>query len=108
MYYSTKERKTHKGFERIELDRDYRYFVNVGSVGQPRGNDKRAQYAVYDTVKRVVEMCRVDYDVALTCGKIREAGLPEHNALRLEKSDMEAAAALKLIKGARELVDSLK
>lgn len=108
MYYSTKERKTHKSFERIELEADYQYFVNVGSVGQPRGNDKRAQYALYDTTARVVEMCRVDYDVATACRKIREAGLPEHNALRLEKSDMEAAAALKLITGARELVDSLK
>jgi predicted phosphodiesterase len=107
-YYSTKERKTHKDFERFELERGYQYFVNVGSVGQPRGNDKRAQYAVYDSVERTVEMCRVDYDVALACQKIREAGLPEHNALRLEKTDMEAAAALKLIKGAAQLVESLK
>ncbi|MCP5537404.1 MAG: metallophosphoesterase family protein [Akkermansiaceae bacterium] len=108
MYFSTKERKTNKDYQRIELEAGIRYFVNVGSVGQPRGDDKRAQYAIYDTTEKVVEMCRVHYDVGLACAKIRQAGLPEHNALRLEKSDMEAAAALKLIKGAENLVASLK
>ncbi len=80
----------------------------MGSVGQPRGDDKRAQYAIYDSEEKVVDMCRVEYDVKLACQKIRDAGLPEHNALRLEKSDMEAAAALKLITGAENLIDSLK
>jgi len=108
MYFSTKVRKTHKDYDRIELEEGIQYFVNVGSVGQPRGDDKRAQYAIYDSEEKVVEMCRVAYDVAFTCQKIRDTGLPEHNALRLEKSDMEAAAALKLIKGAENLIDSLK
>ena len=40
--------------------------------------------------------------------QIREAGLREHNALRLEKNDIDAAAALKLIQGAESLVESLK
>jgi len=108
MYFTTKERKTFKGFDRIELEEGHQYFVNVGSVGQPRGDDKRAQYAIYNTEEKAVDLCRVTYDVALACQKIREVGLPEHNALRLEKSDMEAAAALKLIKGAQNLIESLK
>ncbi|MBT8037729.1 MAG: metallophosphatase family protein [Verrucomicrobiae bacterium] len=107
MYFSIKERVTHKGFDRIELKDDDQYLVNVGSVGQPRGEDKRAQYVIYDSVERVVEMRFVDYDVALTCQKIREAGLPEHNAIRLEKSDIDAAAALKQIEEAEKLVDHL-
>lgn len=108
MWFSTKERKTNKDFDRVELEPGHRYFVNVGSVGQPRGDDKRAQYAIFDSSARTVEMCRVEYDVAAACAKIREAGLPEHNALRLEKNDMDAAAALKLMEGARDLVESLK
>lgn len=108
MYFTTKERKTFKGVERIELEEGHQYFVNVGSVGQPRGEDKRAQYAIYDTEEKAVDMCRVEYDVGLASQKIREVGLPEHNALRLEKSDMEAAAALKLIKGAEDLIECLK
>ncbi|MBT8045195.1 MAG: metallophosphatase family protein [Verrucomicrobiae bacterium] len=108
MFFSTKERKTHKNYDRIKLEEGIQYFVNAGSVGQPRGDDKRAQYVVYDTCEKTIEMCRVEYDVALACQKIRAAGLPEHNALRLEKPDMEAAAALKLIEGTQSLVDSLK
>ena len=108
MYFSTEERKTHKDYERIELKPGEKYLVNAGSVGQPRGDDKRAQYAVYDTRERAVQFHRVEYDVAAACKKIRAAGLPEHNALRLEKNDMEAAAALKLIEGTRSLAESLK
>ena len=108
MYFTTEERKTFKDFKRIKLKPDVRYLVNTGSVGQPRGDDKRAQYTVYDTRKKVVRFHRVDYDVAETCRKIREAGLPEHNALRLEKNDIDAAAALKLIKGAESLIENLK
>ena len=108
MYFTTKERKTFKDFENIDIEEGFQYFVNVGSVGQPRGDDKRAQYAIYDTAEKRVTLRRVDYDVALACSKIRAAGLPEHNALRLEKSDMEAAAALKLIQGAQNLAESLK
>lgn len=108
MYFTTKERKTFKDFERIELEEGHKYYVNVGSVGQPRGDDKRAQYAIYDTERKTVDLCRVNYDIELACQKIRQAGLPEHNALRLEKSEVEAAAALKRMKSAEESIESLK
>jgi diadenosine tetraphosphatase ApaH/serine/threonine PP2A family protein phosphatase len=95
MYFTTKERKTFKDFERIELEHGFKYYVNVGSVGQPRGDDKRAQYAIYDTEEKIVDLCRVEYDIATACKKIRAAGLPEHNALRLEISEIEATEILK-------------
>jgi len=95
MYFTTKERKTFKDFDQIQLEHGYQYYVNVGSVGQPRGEDKRAQYAIYDTEKQIVESRKVEYDIALACEKIREAGLPEHNALRLEKDEVLAAEELK-------------
>ena len=106
MFFSTNERKTFKPVDLYELKDDAQYMVNVGSVGQPRGDDKRAQYVIYDTRKKTIEYHKVDYDVESACNKIREAGLPEHNALRLEKTDAEAAAAWKLITSVQKLLDS--
>ena len=39
------------------------FFLNPGSVGQPRNHDPRAQYAVLDT-ERGVSLCAVPYDIA--------------------------------------------
>lgn len=108
MYFTTKERKTFKDFDRLVLEEGHKYYVNVGSVGQPRGDDKRAQYAIYDTDEKAVDLCRVEYDVSIACEKIRKAGLPEHNALRLEKSETEATAALKEMQDAEDSIESLK
>ena len=59
--------------------------INPGSVGQPRDGDPRAAYAVVDTEARSVSFLRVAYDVGATAREIREAGLPEENARRLEE-----------------------
>lgn len=67
----------------LELEHDYTYLVNPGSVGQPRDADPRAAYAIYSPRDRVVEFRRVAYDVALAAEKIRAAGLPETLASRL-------------------------
>jgi len=61
---------------RIELDGMDEVLVNVGSVGQPRDENPRAAYAVFDTEERVVEIKRVDYDVEAAIAAIEEAGLP--------------------------------
>jgi predicted phosphodiesterase len=61
-----------------------KYFVNTGSVGQPRDGDKRASYVVYDTTARQFEIRRVEYDIATAQKKIIAAGLPERLANRLE------------------------
>lgn len=57
--------------------------MNVGSVGQPRDEDPRAAYAIYDTASKVVAIRRVAYDIAAVQQKIRNAGLPEMLAHRL-------------------------
>lgn len=57
--------------------------VNVGSVGQPRDWDIRASYAVYDSSQKIVHVRRVKYDIHSAMHKIRIAGLPASNALRL-------------------------
>lgn len=61
-----------------------KYFVNVGSVGQPRDGDPRAAYAIYEPKSRTLSFRRLDYDIAAAQERIRLAGLPEHLAERLE------------------------
>lgn len=62
-----------------------KYFVNVGSVGQPRDGDWRASYCVYDTDINAIYFRRVEYDIATTQQKILAAGLPNMLADRLAK-----------------------
>ncbi len=70
-------------YESIKIEKNKRYFINVGSVGQPRDGDPRAAYAIYDTGGAKVCLHRLEYDLEKTQGKIRAAGLPERLAERL-------------------------
>ena len=58
--------------------------ATVGSVGQPRDGDPRAMYAVYDLAAGRLTFHRVAYDHAAAAAAIRQAGLPEFFAQRLE------------------------
>lgn len=60
-----------------------RLVVNPGSVGQPRDGDRRAAYAVLDTVEGRITLRRVEYEVAATQRLMGEAGLPRWLAQRL-------------------------
>ena len=60
-----------------------KYFINVGSVGQPRDGDPRASYAIYEPATRCIRFRRLDYDVAAAQERVRRAGLPERLAQRL-------------------------
>ena len=68
----------------VKLEFGCKYFVNVGSVGQPRDADRRASYCIYDSEDRTIRFRRVAYDVAAAQARIRGAGLPERLAKRLE------------------------
>jgi diadenosine tetraphosphatase ApaH/serine/threonine PP2A family protein phosphatase len=59
--------------------------VNVGSVGQPRDGDPRAAYGILDLDRDSLQLCRVAYDIAGAQARIRQAGLPEWLAVRLEQ-----------------------
>lgn len=50
--------------------------LNPGSVGQPRDNDPRASYALFDRQERTWVNRRVEYDVGAVQDRMREAGLP--------------------------------
>lgn len=68
----------------VKLEPGMRVLVNVGSVGQPRDEDPRAAYCIYDTEAGHILFRRVPYEVHVTGEKILRAGLPEALALRLE------------------------
>jgi len=61
----------------IRLKPGVKAIINVGAVGQPRDDDPRAAYAIYDTEKNLVVIKRIEYDVEKAVKKIRDAGLPE-------------------------------
>jgi diadenosine tetraphosphatase ApaH/serine/threonine PP2A family protein phosphatase len=61
-----------------------RWLLNPGSVGQPRDADPRAAWMLLDLEARRASFRRVEYDVAKTQQEIRDRGLPEALAARLE------------------------
>ena len=67
----------------LMIESGKKYFINAGSVGQPRDGDWRAAYCIYDTEKNVVEQRRVKYDLVTAQKKILKAGLPRLLADRL-------------------------
>lgn len=68
----------------VDLSDVRRALVNVGSVGQPRDEDKRAAYAIYDTDEERVSIHRVQYDIEREADRILRAGLPSMLATRLQ------------------------
>jgi predicted phosphodiesterase len=69
--------------DHIRIEPAKKYFINVGSVGQPRDGNWRAAYCVYDIENNLVQQVRVKYDVAAAQKNVIEAGLPRPLAERL-------------------------
>ena len=74
---------TRKTYKTIDIELGKKYFINVGSIGQPRDGDPRAAYVIYDLNEKKVELRRVAYDIKTTQKKIKENGLPDRLAKRL-------------------------
>ena len=70
-------------YSKFKTEAGRKYFINVGSVGQPRDGVPKASYAIYDLEEGLIELRRLDYDIPTTQAKIRAAGLPERLAERL-------------------------
>ena len=70
-------------YSKFKVEPGRKYFVNVGSVGQPRDGNPMAAYAIYDMSEGSIELRRLEYDIPKAQAKIRAAGLPERLAERL-------------------------
>ncbi len=66
-----------------EVVPEKKFIVNVGSIGQPRDNDWRLSFGIFDTEKWIYENIRADNDVANAAAKIKKEGLPKPLAERL-------------------------
>jgi diadenosine tetraphosphatase ApaH/serine/threonine PP2A family protein phosphatase len=69
--------------DKLRIEPSKKYFINVGSVGQPRDGDWHAAYCIYHIDGNVVEQRRLKYDLATAQKKIIDAGLPRLLAERL-------------------------
>ena len=73
-------------YSKITLDPGERYLINPGSVGQPRDNDWRGAFAVFESregTPPTVTFYRSPYDVELAQERIVAANLPDRLATRL-------------------------
>jgi putative phosphoesterase len=67
----------------LTLDPGSYYLINPGSIGQPRDNDPRASFIVFDSDKMQINVIRYNYPFHITQEKIIDHSLPEFLAERL-------------------------
>jgi predicted phosphodiesterase len=67
------------------LEKNRKYLINVGSVGQPRDSNREACYLVYDDKERNVEYRRVEYEIAKVQKKMKKHKFPEYIIKRLSE-----------------------
>ncbi len=70
---------------RFLLKEDSFYLINPGSVGQPRDQDPRSAFLIYDEDACTVEFIRLPYDIQACKQKILSAKLPQELANRLDQ-----------------------
>ena len=59
----------------FEVENGKRFIVNVGSVGDPRDEDPRASYCLYDDRARIVAFRRVAFDYATLKEAVTKVGI---------------------------------
>jgi diadenosine tetraphosphatase ApaH/serine/threonine PP2A family protein phosphatase len=69
----------------IPTPRHRRWIATVGSVGQPRDGKPLAMYAIFDLAQSTLCFHRVSYNHMAAALAVRQAGLPEYFAQRLEQ-----------------------
>ena len=97
--------------EQIRLRDDAYYLINPGTVGQPRGSDRRASYMVLDLAQRTVSVHRVSYDASATLAATREAGLaPAFTFVPapVRRAIATGLRALRLYEPVRQLAEAAK
>lgn len=67
----------------VHLDDQSRYFINPGSIGQPRDGDPRGCLALFDTESAHLRIIKFAYPIEKAARRILQAGLPEYLAQRL-------------------------
>lgn len=69
----------------LDTSKDWKYYINVGSVGQPRDGNPQASYVVFDSAAKHINFKRVLYHTETASKRILEAKLPKELAERVVK-----------------------
>jgi predicted phosphodiesterase len=69
--------------KRFYIEKEYKYLISVGSVGQPRDYDHRAGYAIFDTKTKEFVFKRVEYDIEKAAQKIFDLNFDRNFGHRL-------------------------
>jgi predicted phosphodiesterase len=67
----------------VSLNPGQRYYINPGSVGQPRDGIPMASYKIYDTLTEKVILEKAEYNIEVVKTKVLEAALPFDLANRI-------------------------
>ncbi len=71
-------------FEKIRINETSTFFINPGSVGQPRDGNSMASFGLYDDERKVFELVRVPYDVKKVQKIMKDMEFPQLLIDRLE------------------------
>ncbi len=69
----------------VSLKSGQRYYINPGSVGQPRDGTPKASYMIYDTVAKQASLKKAAYNTEVVKKKVLKATLPFDLAERIVK-----------------------
>lgn len=72
-----------RGAKKMQLQKEKRYMINPGSLGQPRDGDPRMSFVVFDDNELTVSFHRLEYDCHQESKSILEAKLPKELAERI-------------------------
>ncbi len=76
-----------KDREDYYLKEKCKYFINPGSVGQPRDRNSKASCLVYDSDNGHIRFYRAGYNIEKVARSINRAGLPDILAERLTRGE---------------------
>lgn len=82
--YEYNGRKVRDVTGQYEFQKQRKYLINVGSVGQPRDRNPDACFVIFDSDTKALRHVRVSYDVDGAASRIREVGHDEKFARRLK------------------------
>ncbi|MFO7815315.1 MAG: metallophosphoesterase family protein [Halanaerobiales bacterium] len=73
------------GQDNIQVNPDYNYIINVGSIGQPRDKDPRSSFVIFDPKKKRISFKRNEYDINEVQSKFKDTDLPKEFSIRLRQ-----------------------
>jgi len=67
----------------LKIEKEARYLINPGSLGQPRDRNPKSSFIIFNTKTNKITFHRLSYNLSQTQSRILQAGLPSALADRL-------------------------